>query len=654
MSKVNLATISSRYGSIDALNANFEAIELALDNVLFLDGTAPNALEADIDMDGNRILNLPNPTTAGEPINLAWATANYSQFQVVAGLAEEIASLGGLTVELEALYAIDGDITIVANIANDVTTVSGINASVSAVASNATNINTVATNLTTTNTIGTVAGSIGNVNNVGTAITSVNTVGGHIANVDTVATIYSDVQAVALIDSNVTTVAGDSANITTLAGISADIQTLADIEDGTSATDAIQTVAGISGNVTTVAGISSSVTAVANISGDIQAVENKLLEVSTVADDLLEAVSEIETVAAHVTNIDLVGTNITNVNTVAGIDSQVTAVASNATNVNAVGTDLLGSNTIGTVTSNIVAVNTVATNISDVTNFADVYYGSSATAPTTRQDSSALVAGDIYFNTVENSVYFYDGATWVLSTVNTNTTVYNYILYSFYNSTGTLTNNAGALVDTSGGAFTLNLPATPTAGDKVFVVDVSNSFGTNNLTIAQNGSTIEGVAEDFIIDISNVAVEFVYTGTTWKSYAKVGAYSGNVVTESAVQTLTNKTLSAPIVTDYTESTVAIGTVSTTHTFSLASGTLQTATLTASTACTFTMPTATTGKSFMLILTQASGGNGTATFTGVKWTGGNAPTITATANAIDMVSFISDGTYWYGSIVQDMQ
>ena len=103
---------------------------------------------------------------------------------------------------------------------------------------------------------------------------------------------------------------------------------------------------------------------------------------------------------------------------------------------------------------------------------------------------------------------------------------------------------------------------------------------------------------------------------------------------------------------YTETVIAIGTVTTATTLSIALGTLLTATLTASTACTFTMPTATAGKSFVLLLKQAaSTGNGTATFTGVKWNSAGAPTITATAGKMDIISFVSDGTNWYGSISQ---
>jgi hypothetical protein len=138
-------------------------------------------------------------------------------------------------------------------------------------------------------------------------------------------------------------------------------------------------------------------------------------------------------------------------------------------------------------------------------------------------------------------------------------------------------------------------------------------------------------------------------GTSAFSAATAGT---DYVTPSSTETLTNKTITNPTITNYVESVVAIGTVTSSSTIALTSGTVQTATLTASTACTFTMPTATAGKSFILLLKQAaSTGNGTATFTGVKWGSAGAPTITATAGRMDILSFVADGTNWYGNITQ---
>jgi hypothetical protein len=86
--------------------------------------------------------------------------------------------------------------------------------------------------------------------------------------------------------------------------------------------------------------------------------------------------------------------------------------------------------------------------------------------------------------------------------------------------------NDGVQTDTSGGAFTVTLPATPAVGDQVFVIDTSSSWATTNLTVGRNGSTIEGSASDLICDISNVSVQLIYSGTTWNVYAQVGGASG--------------------------------------------------------------------------------------------------------------------------------
>jgi len=130
------------------------------------------------------------------------------------------------------------------------------------------------------------------------------------------------------------------------------------------------------------------------------------------------------------------------------------------------------------------------------------------------------------------------------------------------------------------------------------------------------------------------------------------APSGTIVGTTDTQTLTNKTLTNPTVNNYTEGVVSIGTVTSSNTLSLTNGTVQTATLTASTACTFTMPTATAGKSFILLLKQAaSTGGGSATFTSVKWNSLGAPIITTTVGKMDILTFVSDGTNWYGSYNQ---
>jgi len=110
---------------------------------------------------------------------------------------------------------------------------------------------------------------------------------------------------------------------------------------------------------------------------------------------------------------------------------------------------------------------------------------------------------------------------------------------------------------------------------------------------------------------------------------------------------TSPTLTNPTVTNYVETPYSANS-STAITLALTNGTVQIITLTATT--TITMPTATSGKSFILLLKQDATGSRTVTWTTVKWPGGTAPTITSTASKQDIYSFFADGTNWYGTTV----
>lgn len=81
--------------------------------------------------------------------------------------------------------------------------------------------------------------------------------------------------------------------------------------------------------------------------------------------------------------------------------------------------------------------------------------------------------------------------------------------------TGTATAVAGGryLAKTSGGAFTLTLPAAPAGGTEVWI---KGSWLTNNLTIARNGQTINGSATDLTGDKDNQTLILVFDGTTWE------------------------------------------------------------------------------------------------------------------------------------------
>lgn len=55
----NLASLTSNEASaISTINANNDAIEVALENTLSRDGTSPNVMNADIDLNSNDLLNV--------------------------------------------------------------------------------------------------------------------------------------------------------------------------------------------------------------------------------------------------------------------------------------------------------------------------------------------------------------------------------------------------------------------------------------------------------------------------------------------------------------------------------------------------------------------------------------------------------------------
>ena len=90
---------------------------------------------------------------------------------------------------------------------------------------------------------------------------------------------------------------------------------------------------------------------------------------------------------------------------------------------------------------------------------------------------------------------------------------------SIKTSTFTAANGEGYFANTSGGAFTMNLPA-GSAGAIVAVSDYASSFASNNLTISPNGSeNINGGNFDFVASTSGISLTFVYVDGTrgWKN-----------------------------------------------------------------------------------------------------------------------------------------
>ncbi len=80
-----IGTLSNQSSAREAMNENFDLIEEAFENTLSLDGTTPNAMQADLDLNGFTVLNVADPVADGDAVNKRSVGA------LVAEYAEEIA-----------------------------------------------------------------------------------------------------------------------------------------------------------------------------------------------------------------------------------------------------------------------------------------------------------------------------------------------------------------------------------------------------------------------------------------------------------------------------------------------------------------------------------------------------------------------------------
>jgi hypothetical protein len=72
----------------------------------------------------------------------------------------------------------------------------------------------------------------------------------------------------------------------------------------------------------------------------------------------------------------------------------------------------------------------------------------------------------------------------------------------------------GYFINSGGGAVIVTLPGSPSAGNVVAVSDYNGTAATNAITIARNGSNINGSATNLIIAKANSAVQLVYVDAT--------------------------------------------------------------------------------------------------------------------------------------------
>ena len=267
----------------------------------------------------------------------------------------------------------------------------------------------------------------------------------------------------------------------------------------------------------------------------------------------------------------------------------------------------------------------------DTSGFVTLSVAATVTSYTFQLPSAAPAANGAYLSATTGGV-----ASWSTLGPATYASIVGYTTTATSASPVTLTSSSTFYQFFTGStAQTVVLPVTSTLATGWTFNIVNNS--TANITVNSSGSNL---------------VATCLPGTTAASWDFEVVGFTNVTGTGNVVLATTPTLTNPTITDYIETYYNIGTVTTAASPTLSNGTVQTLTLTASTTCTVTMPTATAGKSFILLVRQAaSTGNGAITWSTVKWNSGGTPTVTTTAGKMDLFTFVADGTNWYGSVSQ---
>jgi hypothetical protein len=162
--------------------------------------------------------------------------------------------------------------------------------------------------------------------------------------------------------------------------------------------------------------------------------------------------------------------------------------------------------------------------------FDDRYLGSKTSDPSVDNDGNALLTGALYWNSTSSVMKVYSGSAWVS---------YNPAISYLPLAGGTMTGDIvfasgqvflnwiyknatynpalvgdAILADTSGGAFTITLPASPATNDYVAVADYKGTFATSNLTINSNSLKIMGSVQTLVLNVNYRNVTLVYSGAT--------------------------------------------------------------------------------------------------------------------------------------------
>ena len=110
------------------------------------------------------------------------------------------------------------------------------------------------------------------------------------------------------------------------------------------------------------------------------------------------------------------------------------------------------------------------------------------------------------------------GATLLCVSDGTNTTTRiiekGYVTITDSNSPYTTVAGAQILANTTSNPITITLPASPSTGDEVTIIDARGTFGSNNLTIDRNSQPINSGTSNLVLSNNGQALTLVYVDST--------------------------------------------------------------------------------------------------------------------------------------------
>ena len=417
------------------------------------------------------------------------------------------------TVNVDTVAGIASDITAVGAIASDVTAVAADASDIGTVASNIASVNTVSTNIAKVQTVA---------NDLNEAVSEIETVAADLQEstpeIDTVAGAIANVNAVGTDIAKVNQVAGQISptnNISTLAGISSDITTLA-------GTTGLTTLANNAANITTVANNNTNLTNVGSNIADVTSVANNLAAVQNFA-DVYRIASSAPGTSLNVGDLYFDTTanelKVYKSSGWAAAGSTVNGTAQRYTyNITGTPTTVTGADVKGDTLAYDAGYVDVYLNGVRLSNSSGSYTGDvTVSSGTSVVFANALAAGDV----VDVVAYGTFNAAAVAASAITSGTINAArlpatLISSWESKTSNFTAAAGKgyFCNTSGGAIDVTLPGSPTAGDTIRFVDEGATFDTNDLTILNGSSKIQGASANLDVATERAAFAIVYCNST--------------------------------------------------------------------------------------------------------------------------------------------